>query len=240
MPLITCTSCASQLKAPEGTGGRKFKCPKCGGVFIAPQEPADDDSPEQKEPNDSPGKDVSERPKRKKKKKKAAQAGGRGGVPVWVWWWGSLAVLSALTAAGFLGMAASGYPKLAIICVVRLVIALPISTVIFALSLFISNALGTGVELTDFGTLIPKSLILVLLASLVGLMPCTGGFVAIRVWFIGSMIFFGLEAWETRILVAVNFIIGLAMWLLLIGAITSILTPHLKPETAPTEQVDQR
>jgi hypothetical protein len=38
------------------------------------------------------------------------------------------------------------------------------------------------------------------------------------------------------------------MWLLLIGALTSILTPHLKPELAPhekpeatpTEQVDQR
>lgn len=242
MPLITCASCSSQLRAPEGSGGRKFKCPKCGSVFIAPEEtPPVENSPfEQGLPNDAPEKEASgpPRPKRKKKKKKRAEKATRGGLPEWAWWWIGLVVLSALTAAAFFGMAASGYPKLTLFCIVRLVIAIPISTFVFAISLFISNAMGAGVELTGFDTLIPKSLVLVLLTSLVGLIPFCGGLVSIGVWFIGSMIFFGLEPWETRILVAINWVLGLATWLFLVGAIASRLTPPEKHETAPTEQVE--
>jgi hypothetical protein len=124
---------------------------------------------------------------------------------------------------GLIGMAQSGYPKTALYCTVSLLFALPFSTVVFAISLFVSNWFGAGIDLVDFGTLIPKSLLLVLLACLVGLMPC-GGLIALGVWFIGSMLFFQLEAWETRFLVAFNWALGWVIWLLGLRLLASVLT----------------
>jgi hypothetical protein len=62
--------------------------------------------------------------------------------------------------------------------------------------------------------------------------------VAIGVWLIGAVIFFGLEPWESRILVAINWVLGLAIWLFLVGAIASRLAPAEKHDAQPTEQVE--
>jgi predicted RNA-binding Zn-ribbon protein involved in translation (DUF1610 family) len=243
MALIICASCSSKLKVPDDSAGRKFKCPNCGGVIIVPQKkaaaPADSTHSEQAEPQPP----VVEAPmgsmrlKRKRKKKKTAERPSESRIPEWAWWWGSLVVLAALTAAALYGISESGYPKTALVCVSGLVFACPINTVIFALSLLICNSFGDGVELSDFDTLIPKSLILVLLASIVGLMPCVGPFVAIGIWFIGSMIFFKMEAWETKLLVGINFVLGLAMWFLLIVPVTSRMAPKPNPEDFPIEKI---
>jgi hypothetical protein len=158
---------------------------------------------------------------RKKKKKKKKRGGGR--VPSWVWWWGSLTAVVVLTVVGLVSMAMSGYRLLALYCTVSLLFALPFSTVVFAASLFVSNWFGAGIELVEFGTLIPKALLLILLASLVGLMPC-GGLIALGVWFIGSMLFFQLEAWETRFLVGFNWALGWVFWLFGLRLVGSVLT----------------
>ena len=120
-----------------------------------------------------------------------------------------------LTISALYGMAESGYPKLAFFCAIRLAFAVPISTITFTVSLFVSNWFGAGIDLVEFGTLIPKALLLILLASLVGLMPCVGSLVALGVWLIGAVVFFKLEAWEARFLVGINFVLGVAMWLLI-------------------------
>src|SRR5262249_22259206 len=115
------------------------------------------------------------------------------------------------------------YRLLASYCVIQLIFALPISAVVFAMSMVVSNLLGTGIELANFGALIPKALILVLLANLVGLMPCVGAMMAVGIWFIGAMVFFGLEAWETRFLVVFNWALGCVMWLWLIRALAALV-----------------
>jgi hypothetical protein len=70
--------------------------------------------------------------------------------------------------------------------------------------MIVSNLLGEGIQFAEFSTLIPKSLLLVHLANLVGLIPIAGGYVAFLVWFIGAMVFFHLDVWESRFLVLIN------------------------------------
>jgi hypothetical protein len=163
------------------------------------------------------------RRKRKKRRRVEVQSGAR--IPRWVWWWGSLAAAVVLTIAGFYGAAEAGYPITATFFAIRLAFAVPISIITFTVSLFVSNWFGAGTDLVEFGSLIPKSLLLVLLASLVGLMPCVGLLVGLGVWLIGAVIFFKLEAWEARFLVGVNFVLGVAMWVLLIPWLLALVKP---------------
>jgi len=137
--------------------------------------------------------------------------------------------------AVLVGMAACGYRLSAVACALRLVFAVPFNTIIFALSLLISNYFGSGIELSDFKTLIPKSLILILLTSLVDLVPCAGFFFAIGIWFIGVMSFFELELLEAALIVAINFVLGFLTQLFLIGIlINSITLPPVAPGGTPT------
>ena len=38
MPTYTCT-CGARYKLPEGSGGKRARCKKCGVVFTIPEEP---------------------------------------------------------------------------------------------------------------------------------------------------------------------------------------------------------
>jgi hypothetical protein len=181
-------------------------------------------SPDSK--HDRPGVESdASRPTRKKKKKRRVLERRESVSHAWIWWWGSLAAAIILTVAALISMSQSGYPKLASYCALRLSFALPISTIVFAVSMLLSNWMGAGVELVEFSTLIPKSLLLVLLANLVNLMPCVGGWIALGVWFIGGMVFFKLEAWETRVLVAFNWVLGWVLWLFVLSMLISAVTP---------------
>jgi hypothetical protein len=162
-------------------------------------------------------------PKRRKKKREF-QEPDKAPVPAWIWWWGSLAAAVLLTGVGLFAMARNGYPLLALYCSLSLVFALPISAFGFALSMLLSNWLGAGIELVEFSTLIPKALLLVLLANLLALVPCAGPFIALAVWFIGATLFFQLEIWEARFLVIVNWGMGWIIWLVLVGSRISLVT----------------
>jgi hypothetical protein len=204
---IGCPACGAKLNLPPEARGRTVRCPKCKQSFQAPAAPAA--APKevsiyewQAPPEPAAAPDPS--PERTNRRSYA-----------WAWWWGSLFAVSGLVAAGLFGMYVNGYRFTTYYCLIRLAIGLPISTVVFAMSMFVSNWFGAGIELADFGTLIPKALLLVLLANLAGLVLCVGWLVTLGVWFIGAMLFFRLEAWETRFLVAVNWVLGTAMWLVL-------------------------
>jgi hypothetical protein len=220
---------------PAEARGRSVRCPHCKQRFQAPaaEAEASNEAPKQvsiygwsadslQAAASAASSAEAAAPERRKKKKKRPEVDiaegeqAKAGVPAWVWWWASLFVVGALVAAGFAGMYLSGYPKLTLFWLIQLAITLPIATVVFAASMFLSNWFGAGIELANFSTLIPKALLLVLLATLPGLIFCVGWLVSLGVWFIGAMIIFKLEAWETRFLVAVNWVLGTGMWLLLL------------------------
>jgi hypothetical protein len=223
---------------PAETHGGTVRCAKCKEPFQAPAGPAErpkevsayDWAPDSQTAPPPVSTDDTAAPPRRKKKRKAVNReiadseADKRRAPAWAVWWGSLVVVSALVAAAFVAMYMNGYRFLTLYSVIWLAFDLPISTIVFAASLFVSNWFGAGIELVNFGSLIPKALLLVLLSSLVGLMPCVGGLVALGVWFIGAMVFFKLEAWETRFLVAFNWVLGWATWLLLIRVLAAFVT----------------
>lgn len=84
-----------------------------------------------------------------------------------------------------------------------ILIMLPISTAILILAMFISSALGGGIEFGDARVVIPKAAALLLVVNLIGLVPC-GLVIAFPVWAFGLMKLFHLDLWETRILLIVN------------------------------------
>jgi hypothetical protein len=181
---------------------------------------------------ESPSTSAPTRPRRKKKKKKAADKRIELST---AWWWGGLAIVAGLCVAVLVGMAACGWSLIAKIAAVGFVITVPFNTIIFVLSLLISNYFGSGIELSDFKTLIPKSLILILLTSLVGQVWCAGSFFAIGIWFIGIITFFELELMEAALVVAINFVLGFLIWLFLIGALVNSAVPSMPPPGgAPT------
>jgi hypothetical protein len=50
MPItLACTGCGKELEVPDSTVGRKFRCPKCGMIFIVPGA-ADDPDVGEKDP----------------------------------------------------------------------------------------------------------------------------------------------------------------------------------------------
>jgi hypothetical protein len=217
--------------------GLKGRCKKCQALFVMPvkseveivlDEAAADAVSVEGDQTESPPIPGPTPPRRRKKKKRTAAKRrelSRG------WWWGGLLIVVGICLATPLTMAACGYRLSAVTSALRLVFAVPFNTIIFALSLLISNYFGSGIELSDFKTLIPKSLILILLTSLVDLVPCAGFFFAIGIWFIGIMSFFELELMEAALIVAINFVLGFLTQLFLIGLLISSITV---PPMAPT------
>jgi hypothetical protein len=235
MPVIDCASCGRQLKLPDNAGGRKFKCPQCGGLFLVQQTsaapaPLAAPRPEPEEEvvlveTDLDAETAPPQPrprKRKKKKRYRAPERTEGAVPKWVWWWCGLVGACLLTVAGFIGMAWAGYPKMAIAVSLLVILNLPVRTFVFAVSILISNYFGI-MELVDFGTLIPKALILVLIVSLVvSFMPCCGGLMSLAILMLGAMGFFGLDVWESRMLVMINWALG---WLIMWALTMAVMAP---------------
>ena len=79
---------------------------------------------------------------------------------------------------------------------------------ILVVSMIIASSIGGGIEFGEVHIVIPKALGLLFVANLVGLIPFVGWFLALIVWVGGLMSLFRLDFHETRILVAVNWVLN--------------------------------
>jgi|SRR5579885_2855469 hypothetical protein len=82
-------------------------------------------------------------------------------------------------------------------------ILLTISVVVLIISMFITSALGGGVEFGEVHIVLAKAIPLLIVVTLLELAPY-GSLIAIPVWWFGLMLLFRLDFWEVRILVFVN------------------------------------
>jgi hypothetical protein len=87
--------------------------------------------------------------------------------------------------------------------VIAFAIMLAISVVILIISMFITSALGGGVEFGEVHIVLAKAIPLLIVVALLELVPF-GTFIAIPVWWIGLMLLFRLDFWEVRMLVFAN------------------------------------
>jgi hypothetical protein len=99
--------------------------------------------------------------------------------------------------------------------VIPFAILLAISVVILIISMFITSALGGGVEFGQVHIVLAKAIPLLIVVSLLQLVPF-GIVISIPVWWVGLMLLFHLDFWEVRTLVAINWgLNALAHFLLL-------------------------
>lgn len=87
--------------------------------------------------------------------------------------------------------------------VISFAILLAISVVILIISMFITSALGGGVDFGQVHVVLAKAIPLLIVVSLLELVPF-GIVLSIPIWWIGLMVLFRLDFWEVRTLVFIN------------------------------------
>lgn len=158
-----------------------------------------------------------ESPKPKKKKKKnTSNADESTRIPIWMW-----------LAGGLGGVIATGGIVFGIMLALRthtpdsqpidwkgfaieVAILIPINIVILVAGMFISSALGGGINFGDAKTAILGSFFLVVVVVLVSLIPVIGRYLTLIVWLVGFMTIFGLDPWEARFLFFICWILSYA------------------------------
>jgi hypothetical protein len=87
--------------------------------------------------------------------------------------------------------------------VIPFAILLAISVVILIISMFITSAIGGGVDFGQVHIVLAKAIPLLIVVSLLQLVPF-GIVLSFPIWWIGLMVLFRLDFWEVRMLVAIN------------------------------------
>jgi hypothetical protein len=243
--IIECEECGRKLKVPDHFSARKARC-KCGSrlsldtaikespasrrkavdtaVTTAPArtKPA---KPKRPEPEERDFDDDEGKPKKKKKKKKKEKEHnkeGLFGIPTWVGYVaGMLAAIAATVIVIFWALSA-GYKN----HVIGLAIMVPISTVIFIASMVISSKIAGGIDFGQLHLAIMKAVILVLVTNLLSMIP-GGMYFNALVWLVGLMYLFGLDLWETRFLLGINWLLNFWIKFFLIAALVNSSSSRL-------------
>ncbi len=230
---IACDECGTQLKVPDNMAGREVRCPRCAATFSAPDDERADAAdvrpaaPSRRTPPKGVQVGTSERPAsseggpgqetaaapppRKKKRRKRQQE------PALPGWLKKLLIGGACAIALFIAVVVllMGMKRDAAAYFVVVLVMLPISTGILILAMYISSALGGGIDFGDARVVIPKAMALIFVINLIGLVPF-GFLFTFPVWLFGLMSLFKLDLWETRVLVTVNWILNfVARWAVL-------------------------
>ncbi len=154
-----------------------------------------------------------DRPKKKKKKKKL-DAKMETAIPTWMWVAGGFGALLATAGIvfGIYLLMRVGTPdgddvdwqgRLLVF-----LILIPIKLVILVVSMFLSSALGGGINFGDAKTAIIGAIFLIVIVNLVEMIPVAGPYLTLVVWLIGFMTIFGLDPWEARFLLFINWLIN--------------------------------
>lgn len=265
MPIrVVCHSCGRQLNAPDHLAGRKAKCPRCHSILsiqaavpknVLPPAPKGSkllkrrqSEPEERITSEPEWRDDSEpeekievtrvakRPKRKKRKRPPKPVNQ--GLSGWVLWLFSVGAFALVAGSIALGAVYKGHGAEVLFYSVILAVMVPISTVILIVSMFISSWLGGGIEFGEARIVIPKAIGLLLVVNMIGLLPF-GRFLAAPIWLFGLMFLFGLELWETRILVVVNWGLNFLAQMAVFAVIMTALS-HGGARLGPVPQLGQQ
>jgi hypothetical protein len=169
---------------------------------------------------------ASDRPKKKKKKKKTKASSSlheqpeRSSLGWWVFGSSGIAltmfILFAVALLARPDNSLKGYAG-------YLFIMMPISTVIFFVAMYLSSIWFEAIEIGEIHVALVKAFILVFIVNLVSLIP--GGFILTLVtWFAGIIVIFRSDPWEARVIIGMNWLLGLGVKMLLFAAIMSWLS----------------
>jgi len=109
------------------------------------------------------------------------------------------------------------------------IILFPISALILAVSMSLTSKAMGGVEFGPVHIVLLKGAGLILLVNLIALIPNVGIWLTLPVWWFGLMILFGIDFWEARTLVVINWILNVIMKFVLINLLSHGATPNRTP-----------
>jgi hypothetical protein len=174
-------------------------------------------------------------PKPKKKKKKSGFKKAKKeatSIPTWMWVVGGLGAMITTGGiiVGLILMMRMNTPDGDDIdwriFALEFMIGVPASLVILVISMFLSSALGGGINFGDAKTAIIGAIFLVVIVNLVAMIPKIGIYLTLLVWLVGFMTIFGLDPWEARFLLFINWVlnyaIGMAMLHYMINRVDSM------------------
>jgi predicted Zn finger-like uncharacterized protein len=184
------------------------------------QEPADEGD---EAPVESPKK------KKRKKKKRRRRVDDESDNPAWPWWvfgGGGMLVLMAFL---FVLTVVLDWQNPVKYAAAYLLVAIPVSTVIFFIAMFLSSVLMGAVEIGEIHVAAVKAFALVVIVQVVTVVTLPISFygsyaLSFVVSVIGLVMLFRLDIWEARVIVGINSILNLCLTLALIGVLHAIIT----------------
>ena len=149
-----------------------------------------------------------------KKRKRKADASN-----TWMWWAGGVGVglIVAIIAMVLIANSGDEAKQAVIFYAVSLGIMVPISTVILVISMFVASSLGGGIDFGAAHTAIIKAICLLVAVNVVGMLPF-GIVLVFPIWLLGLMYLFGLDLWEARFLIFINWFLNTAAKFFLVVA----------------------
>lgn len=237
--LVSCPACGSRLSLGQLPHPAYVKCRRCGGKVATGAAPAAAAPPPPPElqrrlapapalppptvviAEEIPDAELAPPRRRKKKRRRYHDEDQPAGKPAWFW---LLMVGSGLVT--LIGMGIGLYFILTsekgfdiALFGLEMAICVPISVVIFIASIFISNALGIGIDLGAAHTAIIKAAVLLLTVNIVDRVPLpySSLWLTLPTWIIGLMLLFQMDMWEARFIVVINWCIMFVIKLFLLG-----------------------
>jgi hypothetical protein len=250
--LVQCPSCHSKLSLGDQFHGRRVKCPRCQQVMEIPDVVAPQGSlasghasspsarrespppirrpvaqPVEAAPIEDDYEDRGRRRKKRRRRRRFHHSEDSGGKPAWVW-----LVLAGGLCIAFLMFAGSVWLAIALDIVVDLVVIaislafmVPISAIVLFISMLVSSAVAGGIDFGPLKWAIPKAAVMLILVNLCYMIPLPyiPCFLALGVWIMGWMGLFGLDLWEARLVIVMNWIIMTIIKLFVVGILVSLV-----------------
>ncbi len=225
MPIVACKVCGKKIPVPTSYAGRAVRCSECGGN-IAPISGAPDSSPPAPLDSDTPLPTKQTDRSRKRKKKEPQQPEFEFAVPNWMWWVGGLGIsVGAIVMAGVLPLLA-GDMQAVKVTLVFLAIMVPVSVIVFVISMLISNEIAGGIEFGRSEVVLVRVAALLCVVNLVELIPY-GGPLSFPIWLLGLTHIFRISPWQGRILVVTNWLVNFVVEVLLASfLLPAVLESH--------------
>ena len=187
-----------------------------------PEEPEEEQ--EAPEESDEPPRERRRKKKRKRRLRPLPDEDEDDERPAWPWWvfgGGSVALIMLVLLCLTIFLSFGNPLKF---CAAYLLIALPISTVIFFAAMFLSSVILGAMEIGELHVAFVKAFILMFIVNVVSLLPIgfwLTGMLMFVVLLAGLMTMFRLDAWEARMVIFFNWVLNFGLKWILMAAILS-------------------
>ena len=159
----------------------------------------------------------------------------------WLWYVAGSVVYLVVAAALVIHMIATGHTVELIVHAIQWGVLMPVTLVIFFVSMFISSAIAGGIDFGDLRTAIPKAMFLLIPVNFISVLMFgwVGFIITLPILLLGFIVLFGLDPWEARFVVLINWILTrVAVFVLRLILVVNIRGPATLPNNTQQDSAD--